>query len=95
MTPEQFCYWLNGFGELTTDAPTAEQWKAIKEHLETVFKKVTPAAPGSVNPFDELARKAREDARKQADPYRDPNGWGRALPNTPAFPYPGYPTITC
>lgn len=46
MTPEQFCYWLNGFGELTTEAPTPEQWKAIKEHLETVFAKVTPSAPG-------------------------------------------------
>lgn len=46
MTPEQFCYWLNGFGELTTDAPTPEQWKAIKEHLETVFTKETPSAPG-------------------------------------------------
>jgi hypothetical protein len=46
MTPEQFCYWLNGFGELTTDAPNPEQWKAIKEHLETVFTKVTPSAPG-------------------------------------------------
>lgn len=46
MTPEQFCYWLNGFGELTTEAPNPEQWKAIKEHLETVFIRVTPSAPG-------------------------------------------------
>lgn len=42
MTPEQFCYWLQGFGELTNDAPSPEQWKAIKEHLQTVFHKVTP-----------------------------------------------------
>jgi len=48
MTPEQFCYWLNGYCELTTEKPTEDQWKAIKEHLEQVFTKVTPLAPGSV-----------------------------------------------
>ena len=48
MTPEQFCYWLNGFGELTNEPPTPEQWKAIKEHLQTVFSKVTPPSPGTI-----------------------------------------------
>ena len=42
MTPEQFCYWLQGFGELGGTPPTPEQWKSINEHLATVFKKVTP-----------------------------------------------------
>lgn len=42
MTPEQFCYWLQGFGELSSEPPTPEQWKSINEHLQTVFKKVTP-----------------------------------------------------
>ncbi len=42
MTPEQFCYWLQGYAELNESGPTPEQWKAIKEHLQTVFKKVTP-----------------------------------------------------
>lgn len=46
MTPEQFCYWLQGFGELSADAPSPEQWQSIKEHLGEVFKKVTPVAPG-------------------------------------------------
>lgn len=53
MTPEQFCYWLNGFGELSPEPPTPEQWKAIKEHLALAFHKVTPPAPG-----DDWARKA-------------------------------------
>ncbi len=45
MTPEQFCYWLQGFTELTTQgSPTIEQWKSINEHLQTVFKKVTPTS---------------------------------------------------
>lgn len=37
-----FAYWLNGFAELHGNTPpTKEQWKAIREHLELVFVKVT------------------------------------------------------
>lgn len=43
MDAQQFAYWLQGFAELNEDGPTPEQWKAIKEHLSLVFKKVTPA----------------------------------------------------
>lgn len=50
MTPEQFCYWLQGFGELSKEPPTPEQWKSINEHLTTVFQKITPAGPGYVAP---------------------------------------------
>lgn len=49
MSTEQFAFWLNGFAELTTEPPTPEQWKCIKEHLELVFKKETPTAPGTIN----------------------------------------------
>lgn len=44
MTAEQFAYWLQGFVELSADTkqPTEEQWQAIKDHLQTVFVKVTP-----------------------------------------------------
>lgn len=43
MTPEQFAYWLQGFAELSGVAiPTVEQWQSIREHLATVFEKVTP-----------------------------------------------------
>jgi hypothetical protein len=42
MDPLQFAYWLQGFSELTNEPPTPEQWKSIKEHLATVFNKVTP-----------------------------------------------------
>jgi hypothetical protein len=43
MTAEQFVYWLQGFAELNGERPTPEQWKAINEHLQTVFVKTTPA----------------------------------------------------
>jgi hypothetical protein len=42
MTPEQFCYWLQGYVEITGQEPTIEQWQIIKDHLQTVFNKVTP-----------------------------------------------------
>ena len=44
MNAQDFAYWLNGFAELNGDTPPTEaQWKAIKEHLALVFRKVTPA----------------------------------------------------
>jgi hypothetical protein len=42
MTPEQFAYWLQGYVELIGNRPSEARWKAIKEHLATVFVKVTP-----------------------------------------------------
>ena len=41
MTPEQFCYWMNGYVELNGDVPNEDQWAVIVEHLQTVFKKTT------------------------------------------------------
>lgn len=43
MTPEQFCFWLHGFFELTGETVnlTAAQSKMICEHLDLVFTKVT------------------------------------------------------
>jgi len=43
VTDREFCYWLQGFAELSGDTMLAEpQWKMIREHLATVFRKVTP-----------------------------------------------------
>jgi hypothetical protein len=45
MTPEQFCYWLQGYVEITDDLnskPSQEEWDRIKDHLKLVFNKVTP-----------------------------------------------------
>lgn len=58
MTEQQFCYWLQGFAELSPSTPpTPEQWKSIREHLATCFLKVTPAVgiptpPVPFNPAD-------------------------------------------
>jgi len=45
MTAELFAYWLQGFAELNQNPPTAAQWQSIREHLATVFTKVTPPCP--------------------------------------------------
>ena len=43
MTPEQFCYWLQGFLEVTNANQIGEcETTQIRNHLATVFKKVTP-----------------------------------------------------
>lgn len=43
MDADQFCYWLQGFVELThTPQPSEAQWQAIKDHLQLVFDKKTP-----------------------------------------------------
>lgn len=67
MTPEQFAYWLQGHVEMNPaqEMPTPEQWQMIKDHLKTVFVKVTPeirVAPLEINRSSEL---------RQADLIRD------------------------
>ena len=37
MTSRDFCFWLQGGAELVGEAPTADQWKVIKAHLNLVF----------------------------------------------------------
>lgn len=45
MTPEQFCYWLQGYVEIRESTPTPAEWLIITEHLKLVFKKETPQFP--------------------------------------------------
>jgi len=85
MDAQQFAYWLQGFAELSGDAPPSKaQWKSIREHLGLVFKKVTP--PVGIPPQKDLAEIMREIGQKPANPYRYP-GTGD--------PFPLYPVVTC
>lgn len=44
MTPENFCYWLQGYYEINGGGPlTKEQSAVIMDHLELVFEKKTTA----------------------------------------------------
>lgn len=47
MTPENFCFWLQGFFEISQHIDhrqglTSEAVEEIRNHLKTVFVKVTP-----------------------------------------------------
>lgn len=81
MTPEQFAYWLQGCCELNPDMeqPTPGQWKAIKDHLATVFTKVTPTG--------------EKRWRRPPEQGADPAGAGFLLLQTHLNGQP--PTVTC
>jgi len=43
MTPENFCFWIQGFFELKEETGLTErQEQVIKDHLQLVFSKETP-----------------------------------------------------
>lgn len=67
MTPEQFAYWLQGFVELGQGTmPTEAQWKSIQDHLQTVFKKVTPPISDyKVPTLQDMVRNANKDLGTQ------------------------------
>jgi hypothetical protein len=47
MTAEQFTYWLQGFIEINDPKTIGEkETQIIKDHLATVFNKVTPTDTG-------------------------------------------------
>lgn len=78
MTPEQFSYWLQGFVEMNGGKmPTEGQWKAIQEHLATVFKKVTLPVEEPKKAESDLERSLREYAErsKTMPHYPQPNWW--------------------
>lgn len=53
MTPENFVYWLQGFVEMNgQENPTPEQWNSIRDHLKTVFIKVTPPLLVPIPPYE-------------------------------------------
>lgn len=87
MTPEQFAYWLQGFVEIRGSAPTAGEWDVIKDHLATVFNKVTPnrqvypLSPGIAEPY-----RGDPATPMPIGPYVSPtNPW-----TTPTWPRPEF-----
>jgi len=43
MTTDQFCYWLQGYFEMSEETHlSANQIQMIKDHLQLVFEKKTP-----------------------------------------------------
>lgn len=60
MTPENFCFWLQGYFEIdgTEEGLNKTQAEVIREHLQLVFNKVTTQKPNSQ--IEELYRKGMQ-----------------------------------
>jgi hypothetical protein len=69
MTPENFCYWLQGYFDLQETGLTFsdKQMGEVKNHLKLVFKKETPRIykPTTFNhqEWEEQAGKVLSDAK--------------------------------
>lgn len=71
MTPEQFCYWMQGFVELSGGSPpTTEQWDSIGNHLQQVFNKVT--APVRQGPTQPIVDPSKVNQFDRANPWANP-----------------------
>ena len=98
MTERDFCYWLQGFVELTQgQTPCPAQWKSIKEHLDLVFKKVTPPV-GETKTTVKVEIDAK-DAEKTLDDLRKKIGEVWPIPKGPfaahCFDATGQPAHIC
>lgn len=84
MTAEQFAYWFQGFAELSETPPTQAQWDSMREHVATVFKKVTPPVSINIGPGEPVMTRPNiaEEIRK----------WNER--DHPLYPFTG-PRITC
>jgi D-aminopeptidase len=73
MTPEQFCYWLQGLMECRNEGDflTARETAAIKDHLALVFTKVTPDRSEDVELTPEQIEEGLRAKRKAA--FREKN----------------------
>ena len=80
MQPQDFCYWLKGFIELTDGQtrPSETQWECIRQHLDLVFDKQTPTPDQIVEILKQ--RQAESESKSKA-------GWKPLeVPNPTIFP---------
>lgn len=67
MTPEQFCYWLQGRAELVAVPLTEAEWLSVKQHLSLVLTKQTPPGPGNSHYLGGLGLGIRSAELRQSD----------------------------
>jgi len=67
MTPEQFCYWLQGLLENKSDRDpiSLKEARSIADHLATVFTKVTPEPVEKLTDEERRIRLRREEFRRR------------------------------
>lgn len=73
MTPENFCYWLQGFFELSDpDSLTHKEVEMIKNHLNLVFEhSIDPKATANIK--DPKKAKEIQDKLSKVHNPLDPN----------------------
>lgn len=89
MNELQFCYWLQGYFELTDSGQplSAQQVQIIKDHLELVFKKVTP---------DRVLNYSIDYSPVKMSTPIPGDGYGVDIDNSSMFKYPnGYIERSC
>lgn len=82
MNERDFCYWLTGFVELTQgQPPSPAQWKSIREHLDLVFKKVTPPVQTGPLPStpDPMAGKSLDEVMRYYRTTLSPFDWTKTV----------------
>jgi len=89
VTPEQFCYWLQGRAEMQPDnPPSAEEWKIISDHLKLVFKKETPTRVPAPGPAE--VKRAQDEIKRAKDEIKKlPDCWPPIQPS----PFLGEPYV--
>ena len=68
MTPEQFCYWLQGFAEIHQDQPNGQEWIIIMDHLSQVFNKQTPDRGKTMNDLHRQWQESKPHGPAQTGP---------------------------
>ena len=100
MTPEQFCYWLQGMFELTNTRSLSEkQLEVVRNHLQLVFTKMTPDVEIDVDELDDTdedtLKKALEKLSKKSDKWElEEPALPQTFPNKPSI-YPPWGQPYC
>lgn len=71
MTPQEFCYWLQGFFELSeSNGMSPKQVEIVKEHLRLVFTKVTGNVPVAkpLDPFEPICSDVQQHVSCSQNP---------------------------
>lgn len=83
MTPENFCYWLQGLLEIgNPDQLTKQQIEIIQDRLDLVFNKETPTRKLNLTTFKEHMEKlGKESDNKTNLPYPVDNPYKQLVDN--------------
>jgi len=95
MKPEEFCYWLQGFLEMS-DAKTmnAKQVASLKAHLALVFEHaIDPSYVAHLPPKDRAARMEQLQNLHDGEELDEDDDDDEVAPASPAAPPPGVQRI--